>query len=346
VIVKRDASYAQPIEGQVCVVTGGAGLVGSHICDQLVEAGAREVRVIDNLTRGRVDNLEAAFASGRVHLIEGDIRDRELLARVFDGADLVFHQAAIRITRCAQEPRECLEVLVNGTFNVLEACVGAKMKKLVLASSASVYGPADVFPTDEMHHLYNNRTLYGAAKVANEQMARAFNEMYGLPYVALRYFNIYGPRMDVFGVYTEVLVRWLDKLEAGEAPLIYGDGKQTMDFVYIGDIARSNLLAARAPIADAVFNVASGEETSLRELCEAVLRVTGSSVPPTMIPMPSERRGVEVVRRLAGVANAQAELGFEAQVGIDEGLRRFVVWRDAEKRKAAQASAASQGGAS
>jgi len=326
--MKRSPDYAQPIAGQTAVITGGAGLIGSHIADQLIDAGIEKIRIIDDFSRGTMANLEKAMPSGKVEVIEGDIRDVAKLNEVIEGADLVFHQAAIRITRCATENRECLEVLVNGTFNVLEACVKHDIKKLVAASTASVYGPADIFPTDEIHHLYNNRTLYGAAKVAGEQFMRAFNEMHGLPYVGLRYFNVYGPRMDVFGVYTEVLVRWLDRLDQGKAPLIFGDGEQTMDFVFVPDIARANILAARADVADAVYNVARGEETSLKELCAALCRAHGSpDVQPEFMPLPAERRGVEVVRRLAVIENAEREIGFRAEVGLQEGLDRFVAWR-------------------
>ncbi len=329
--MRSDPRYAQPIAGQTALVTGGAGLVGSHICDQLVAAGIGHIRVLDDFSRGRMENLQPAMASGKVEIVRGDLRDVATVDAAVQGCDLVFHQAAIRITRCAQEPRLAMEVLVNGTFNVLEACVKHRVGKLVAASSASVYGPADVFPTGEIHHLYNNRTLYGGCKVANEQMFRAFAEMYDLPYVALRYFNIYGPRMDVFGVYTEVLVRWLDKLDAGEAPLIFGDGQQSMDFVYIGDVARANLLAAQAPVSDAVYNVASGVETSLLQMCHTLVAAAGKpGVQPNFKPMPAERRGVEVVRRLASTDAARRELGFEAAVDLAEGLRHFVAWRNAE----------------
>jgi len=332
--VRTADRYAQPIVGQTALVTGGAGLVGSHICDQLVEAGIGRIRVLDDFSRGRIDNLRSAMASDKVEVLRGDVRDPTTVDGAVQGCDLVFHQAAIRITRCAQEPRVALDVLVNGTFNVVQACVKHKVKKLVAASSASVYGPADVFPTEERHHLYNNRTLYGACKVANEQMLRAFAEMDDLPYVALRYFNIYGPRMDVFGVYTEVLVRWLDRLDAGEPPLIFGDGKQSMDFVYIGDVARANLLAAQAPVSDAVYNVASGVETTLLEMCHTLMVAAGHpGLQPTFKPMPVERRGVEVVRRLASTQKARRELGFEASVDLAEGLRRFIGWRNTELGK-------------
>ncbi len=318
------------------LVTGGCGLIGSTIIDQLLAADpALRVIVLDNLSRGTLLNLEAAMQSGRVELVREDIRNFARIRPYFDGVDGVFHQAAIRITRCAQEPRECLEVLVDGTFNVLSACVEAGVKRLVAASSASVYGMADRFPTDEMHHLYNNRTLYGAAKVANEGMLRSFNDMYGLPYVALRYFNVYGPRMDVFGKYTEVLIRWLDCLDRGEPPKIFGDGKQTMDFVHVEDVARANVLAMQSDASDEVFNVACGEETSLLGLLEALLRATGhGDVQPEFLPT---RAVNPVPRRLADIRKAEKMLGFRARVGLEEGLRQLVAWRREIIRRGARA---------
>jgi UDP-glucose 4-epimerase len=318
------------MEGQRTLITGGAGLVGSHIADQLVRAGAGEVVVLDNFVRGRRANLAWAMANGPVTVVEGDIRDRELLGRVLRGVDVVFHQAAIRITQCAEEPRLAMEVLADGTFNVLEAAVTAGVGKVVAASSASVYGLAEAFPTGERHHLYNNRTLYGAAKAFNEGLLRSFHEMYGLDYVALRYFNVYGPRMDIHGVYTEVLIRWMERIAAGQAPLILGDGSQTMDFVYIEDVARANLAAARADVGDEVFNVASGVETSLNDLAKALLRVMGSDLEPEYGP---ERSVNPVARRLADTSAARGRLGFEANVGLDEGLTKLVAWWQAERRE-------------
>jgi len=264
-------------------------------------ATSEKVVVLDNFIRGRQENLEAALRSDRVQIVQGDIRDSAIVQRCMAGCAYVFHQAAIRITLCAERPRDCIEVMVNGTFNVLEACVQHGVKKVVLASSASVYGMAEQFPTDERHHLYNNRTLYGAVKVANEQIARAFNEMYGLSYVALRYFNIYGPRMDVTGAYTEVFIRWLDCIDRQERPKMFGDGSQTMDFIYISDIARANLLALQSAVTDDVFNVASGRETSLLELWQTLQRVTHAyHLEPEFLP---ERRVNNVRRRLGGATS-------------------------------------------
>jgi UDP-glucose 4-epimerase len=311
------------ITGQRCLVTGGAGTIGSTITDQLVAAGAAEVIVLDNLVRGRRENLAGALASGRVALVEGDIRDRSLVARLMSGIDLVFHQAAIRITQCVTEPRLALEVLVDGTYEVVEAASEAGVTKVVAASSASVYGLAEEFPTPERHHLYDNDTLYGAAKAFNEGLLRSFAAMRGLPHVALRYFNVYGPRMDIHGLYTEVLIRWMERIEAGQPPLILGDGGQTMDFVYTGDIARANLLAAAGEVTGEVFNIGSGTETSLRELAAMLVRVMGRDLEPEFGPA----RGVNgVTRRLADVSLAAERLGWKAEVGLEEGLTRLVSW--------------------
>jgi len=316
-----------PLAGKVVLVTGGAGLIGSHIVDLLVEEGAGEIRVLDNLVRGRRANLARAEARRPIEFLEGDVRDRDAVRRAVAGCDYVFHQAAIRITLCAERPRECVEVLVNGTFNVFEAAVAERVKKVVYASSASVYGAADAFPTDERHHPYNNRTLYGAAKAMNEGVARSFNDMYGLPSVGLRYFNVYGPRMDVTGAYTEVFIRWLDCCDRGVRPQIHGDGSASMDLVYVEDIARANILAMKSDRTDDVYNVASGTETSLLELWQAMQALTGAHhlVPEFHPP----RKVNPVPRRLANPGRARKDLGFRAQVPLEEGLRRLASWRQA-----------------
>jgi UDP-glucose 4-epimerase len=316
------------LQAKRVLITGGAGLVGSHIADQLVLENIPEIIVLDNFVRGRRENLAWAMANGNVRIVEGDLRDTKIMAEVMHGVDLVFHQAALRITQCAEEPRLAVDVLANGTFNVLEAAVAAKVKKVVAASSASVYGLAEVFPTTEKHHPYNNRTLYGAAKVFNEGLLRSFHDMYGLDYVALRYFNVYGPRMDIYGAYTEVLIRWMERIAAGTPPLILGDGGQTMDFVYIEDIARANILAAKSSVTDDVFNVASGVETSLDDLANGLLKVMGSNLKPEYGPA---RKVNAVPRRLAEVGNAKNKIGFEAQVSLEEGLSKLVDWWKASK---------------
>ncbi len=317
---------SRSLEGATVLVTGGAGLIGSHIVDRLIDAGAGEIRVLDNLVRGNRDNLAEAQARRSFSFIEGDVRNRDVVRNAVYGCDYVFHQAAIRITLCAEQPRECMEVLVGGTFNVFEAAVEARVKKVVYASSASVYGAADVFPTDEKHHPFNNRTLYGAAKLMNEGIARSFRDMYGMPSVGLRYFNVYGPRMDVTGAYTEVFVRWLECAEQGRPPQVHGDGSATMDFIYVGDIARANLLAAQSTREDDVYNIASGSETSLLELWQAIQRVTDAHhLQPEFHP---PRKVNPVPRRLADIKRAQKELGFTAEVELDEGLQHLASWRD------------------
>ncbi len=305
------------------LVTGGAGLIGSHITDRLLAEGFEEIVILDNLTRGRKQNLEAALQTGKVKVIEGDIRDVDLVGKAMDGVDIVFHEAAIRITQCAETPRLAHDVLATGTFNVLEAAVAAKVKRVVAASSASIYGQAESFPTREDHHPYGNRTIYGATKTYGEGLLRSFYEMYGLDYVALRYFNVYGPRMDAYGVYTEVMIRWMERLAKGQPCLILGDGAQTMDFVFVTDIARANLRAATSTITDDVFNVASGSETSLTELATALGRVMGVDLPPEYGPA---RKATPVWRRLADIHKAERLIGFKATVTLEEGLRQLVQW--------------------
>ena len=317
------------IEGSRCLVTGGAGTIGSTVVDQLVAAKAAEVVVLDNFVRGRRANLDAATRSGRVRVVEGDILDRELVRSLTTGMDLVFHLAAIRITQCAEEPRLALQVLVDGTYEVVEAAADLGVRKVVASSSASVYGQAVEFPTAEDHHPYANDTFYGAAKTFNEGMLRSFHSMRGLDYVALRYFNVYGPRMDIHGLYTEVLIRWMERISNGESPLILGDGLQTMDFVFTEDIARANLLAAESDATDEVFNIGSQTETSLRELAEALLKVMDAS--GLGLEFGPARAVNGVTRRLADTSSARRRLGWKAEVGLEEGLRRLVGWWRAER---------------
>jgi UDP-glucose 4-epimerase len=314
---------AVKLGGARVLITGGAGLIGSHIADQLVDYGVAEIVVLDNFVRGRRDNLRRVAASGKLQVVEGDIRDSDAVREAMVGIDVVFHQAAIRITQCAEEPRLAVDVLVNGTFEVLDAAVKANVKKVVAASSASVYGLAEIFPTDETHHPYNNRTLYGAAKVFNEGLLRSFNDQYGLDYVALRYFNVYGPRMDVHGAYTEVFIRWMERLAAGNAPLVFGDGTQTMDFVHVRDVARANVLAALAPVSDRVYNIGSGSETSLNTVAGLLAEIMGSA---HGVEHAAARKVNPVPRRLSNTARAARDLGFRAEVPFADGLRELVSW--------------------
>jgi UDP-glucose 4-epimerase len=311
------------LKGKRVLVTGGAGLIGSTIIDQLAGHDVGEIIVLDDFTRGTLANLEVAIERGAVTIVEGDIRDAGTVDAVMDGIDLVFHEAAIRITQCAEDPRLAVEVLVNGAFNVFDAATRAGVGRVVAASSASVYGQAEVLPTTEDHHPWANDTVYGAAKVFNEGLLRSLHRTRGLDYVALRYFNVYGPRMDIHGVYTEVLVRWMERIDGGLPPVIHGDGTQTMDFVHVHDIARANLLAAVAPVCDEVYNVGSGISTSLLELGEALCRVMGVDLQPEFV---GERPNVSVHDRRASTAKAERDLGFVTQLSLDDGLADLVDW--------------------
>jgi UDP-glucose 4-epimerase len=317
------------LKGKRVLVTGGAGFIGSHIVDLLCDEDCTEIVALDNMVRGRPENLTHARAKGPVRLVHGDIRDSKLMASLVKATDIVFHQAALRITHCAAEPRLAMEVMVQSTFDLLELSVQYEVEKVVAASSASVYGMADDFPTTEHQHPYDNRTLYGAAKSFNEGLLRTFNEMYGLNYVAFRYFNVYGERMDVHGRYTEVLIRWMERLEAGQAPIIFGDGRQTMDFVHVRDVARANILGAKADVSDEVFNVASGTETSLLQLAQSLTSVMARS--KLSLEFAPERSVNPVSRRLASTAKAERLLGFRAGVPLQEGLCDLVDWWRAER---------------
>lgn len=323
----------QDIKGSKVFITGAAGFVGSHIADLLLERGAAKVVGLDNLVRGSLDNVERAQATGRFELVQGDVRDRALVARLTEGCDYVFHEAALRITACAANPREGHEVMMDGTFNVLEACVEKKVKKLVVASSASVYGEPDLQPIDETA-AYNNRTLYGAAKIALEHYCRAFNDMYGLPYVALRYFNLYGPRMDMTGVYTEVMVRWMDRIDEGKPPIVFGKGDAAMDFTFISDVARANVMALESDASDVWLNVATGIDTSLLDLAKLMLDLMGR--PDLGLEFAEERKVNPVKRRQGGTKKAKELLGFTSEVDLRAGLRQLIAWRR-EKKKAGSA---------
>jgi UDP-glucose 4-epimerase len=320
------------ITDSTIVVTGGAGLIGSTTIERLLRHHQpKRIVVFDNFSRGTRMNLVAALADPRVVIVEGDIRDRGAVGDVMAGADAVIHMAALRITACAADPRVAFDVMCGGSFNVVEAARKQGVRKVIAGSTASVYGMADEFPTTETHHPYNNRTWYGVSKVMLEGLLRSYNDMYGLPYVALRYFNVYGPRMDIHGKYTEVLVRWMERLDAGEPPLILGDGTQTMDFVYVDDVAQANIDALTSDVSDDVFNVATGVETSLNELAALLSRVMGVSRGPEY----REERNVNPVsRRLASTVKARRMIGFTASVSLEEGLTRLVEWWRAQRVRA------------
>jgi UDP-glucose 4-epimerase len=312
-----------PLSGARVVVTGGAGNVGSHIVDATIAAGAREVVALDALVRGVPANLGAALKTGKASLRELDIRDREAVAASIAGADVVFHQAALRWTRCQESPRECQEVMVDGTFNVLEAAAAAKAKHVVLASSAVVYGDPEVLPMHEDQPL-NGTTFYGSMKVANEQLARAFAQLHGVHTTTLRYFNVYGPRMDVRSRFVEVMVRWLNLIDEGKPLTLFGDGSSSVDFVYVGDVVRANLLACETDRPTAIVNVCSGVETKMRDLAALLLKLTGSSAGMEFKPQP---RGGLPARRVGDPTRARELLGFEARTSLEDGVRKLIEWR-------------------
>jgi UDP-glucose 4-epimerase len=315
------------LRGKRLLVIGGAGLIGSHLVDELLKTDAGEIVVYDNFARGTHANLAAALRDPRVRVFEagGDICQPDILSAAMQGAHGVFHLAALWLLQCHEFPRAAFDVNIAGTFNVLEACQQHRVERLVYSSSASVYGDAVEEPMTESHP-FNNKNFYGATKIAGEAMARAFHFRYGLNYVGLRYMNVYGPRQDYKGAYIAVIMKMLDALDRGEGPTILGDGTEAFDFVAVRDCAIANVCAMRASTADRFYNVGTGRRTSLKELAERLIALTGSTKPISYAP----RDQATLVRnRIGSPKLAKADLGFEAQVGLDEGLKELIEWRRA-----------------
>lgn len=314
------------------MVIGGAGLIGSHTVDQLLQEDVGEIVIYDNFCRGTRDNLTAALKDPRVKVFEigGDICQSDILAAALKGADGVFHFAALWLLQCHEFPRSAFDVNIRGTFNVIEACVQQGVKRLVYSSSASVYGDAMEEPMTE-DHPFNNTNFYGATKVAGEQMCRSFYHRYGLNYAGLRYMNVYGPRQDYRGAYIAVIMKILDAIDDNKAPTIYGDGSQAYDFVYVGDCARANVLAMKAEAVDRFYNVGTGVRTSIKELVDMVIELTQFRLAPRYEPA-----GLTFVKnRIGSPKRAQAELGFSSQVDLRDGLQKLITWRAERKRQAA-----------
>ncbi len=309
------------IKNSKILVTGGAGFIGSHIVDALVKKDVKEVIVFDNFSRGKKENLKQALTSGKVKIFKGDIRNPSQLKKVIKGVDYVFHEAALRLLECEDKPREAMETNIIGTFNVCETCVNANVKKIIAGSSSSIYGDGSYFPTDE-NHSFNNYSFYGATKVADEQLFRAFWKKYGLDYVAFRYFNVYGPRMDFRSAYITVIMNFLNKIEKGEPPVIFGDGSATIDLVYIADIIKANILALKSNVTNEVFNVSSEKETSLKELLDIILKITGSNLSPVY-----QQKGSKLATRSFGCSKKIKKiLGFKPKIPLEEGLRKVIAW--------------------
>ena len=324
----RTAKKSMDIRGKRLVVIGGAGLIGSYLVDRLTREDVGEIVVYDNFARGTRENLEDAVKDPRVRVYEvgGDICQTDILDAALKGADGVFHLAALWLLQCHEFPRAAFDVNVAGTFNVLEACVANNVKRLVYSSSASVYGDAVEEPMTE-DHPFNNRNFYGATKIAGEAMATAYHHRYGLPLVGLRYMNVYGPRQDYQGAYVAVIMKILDRIGAGQRPIVYGDGSQAYDFVHVTDCAEANLCAMKANTVDAFYNVGTGTRTTIKELATLLLNLTGSNQ-----EIQYEPGGLSFVKNRIGCPKKAArEIGFTATVSLPEGLRRVVKWRAGHK---------------
>jgi UDP-glucose 4-epimerase len=321
------------IRGKSVLVIGGAGLIGSHVVDELLQEDVRHVIVFDNFARGTRENLHDALADSRVRIFEagGDILQSDVLAAAVKESDMVVHLAALWLLQCYDYPRSAFDVNIRGTFNVLEACRDHGVERLVYSSSASVYGDAVEIPMTE-DHPFNNRTFYGATKIAGEAMCRAFNDRYGLNYVGLRYMNVYGARQDYKGTYIAVIMKMLDRIDAGLPPILYGDGSQAYDFIYVSDCASANVCALKSDATDRFYNVGSGTRTSLRELAEMILELTGSS-----LTIQYEPQGKTfVTNRIGSTGLAERDLGFRTTIELRDGLERLIAWRSAHKELVAE----------
>lgn len=317
------------LAGKRLMLVGGAGLVGSHIVDQLVSEPVAEIVIVDNFVRGTRDNLAKAAKSPKMRVVEASMTDRDRLRREIDGIDGVFLLASLWLGECVSDPRSAWEVNTLGTWNVVEASRAAGVKRIVYSSSASVYGNAVVTPMTEEHPL-DNRTTYGATKIANEQMLRAIYEQHKLPYISMRYMNIYGPRMDYEGTYVSVIMKVLDRIFAGERPVVFGDGCQVYDFIHVRDAARANILGMQAECADEHFNVGMGVGTSINELVHMLLELTGSTL---QIEYRPEAESF-VTHRIGSTDKAERLLGFRASIPLREGLKSVVEWRIAQRTSA------------
>jgi UDP-glucose 4-epimerase len=310
------------------LVIGGGGFIGSHIVDQLTQTDAKEILIYDNFSRGSHENLKQALKDPRVKIFPhgGDILQTDILDRAMEGIDGVFHLAALWILQCHEYPRSAFDVNIQGTFNVIEACIKHKVKRVVYSSSASVYGDALEIPMTE-NHPYNNFTFYGATKIAGEHMFKSLGKRYGLDWVGLRYMNVYGPRQDYKGAYTAVMMKILDRLDVGEPPIVYGDGSQQYDFITVEDTAHSNLCAMKSEASGSCYNVGRGIGTTIRELSELLVKLYGASS-----PIHYEPAGLTfVTNRIGSTENAKRDLGFTWKDDLENGLKKLIAWRKADQ---------------
>jgi UDP-glucose 4-epimerase len=316
------------LSGQRVLVIGGAGFIGGFVVTELLKEDVAEVVIFDNFTRGTHDNIAAARRDPRCRVFPfgGDIRDTDILDQAVRGADYVFHLAAMWLLHCKDFPRAAFHTNIEGTFNVLEACVRNKVKKLVYSSSASVYGDAVEVPMTE-DHPFNNRNFYGATKIAGEAMCTAYNDRYGLPIVGLRYMNVFGPGQDQHAVYTGVIPIMLNKIEQNEAPVINGDGSQAYDFIYVEDVARCNVRAAVSPVTMGYYNVGTEVQTTVRELCDLILRMKHSPLQVVYKPYSADDARQFVKNRIGSRQLAEKDLGFRYKYSLREGLQKLIDWR-------------------
>ena len=317
------------IRGKKLLVIGGAGLIGSHTVDALLKEDVGEVIVYDNFVRGRMENLAQARQDPRfkVHNIGGDILQTDILEAAMQSVDGVFHLAALWLLQCHEFPRSAFEVNVHGTFNVMEACTKAGVQRLVYSSSASVYGDALSEPMTE-DHPFNNKNFYGATKICGEAMLRSFHHRYDLNYVGLRYMNVYGPKQDYQGAYIAVIMKMLDAIDRGESPTILGDGSEAFDFVAVEDCAQANVCAMKSSATDSFYNVGTGIRTSLKQLAELLLELSGSLKPINYAP----RSQATLVRNRIGCPKkASTEIGYTSAIELREGLQRLIDWRASHK---------------
>jgi len=311
------------IKGSTIFITGGAGFIGSYLTEELLRHQPKKIIILDNLIRGSFENMKSFINNPLVEFIEGDIRDSALLEKCIAGSDYVFHMAALRINACAANPQDGFEVMLQAKFNLANLCVKHKVKKVIYSSSASVYGLAQNFPTPETDNPYNNQTFYGGAKLWGEQLFRSYKFMYDLNYVALRYFNVYGPRMDTDGKYTEVMIKWLDCVRDKTQPAIFGDGTDSMDFVHVKDVAHANVLALLADVTDEAFNVGDQVETNLKQMLDLLLKVNNADLKPVHKPANSVN---PVSRRLADITKAKKLLGYTPAISLEQGLKELSAW--------------------
>lgn len=311
------------------LVIGGAGFIGSHLVKQLLNTDAGEIIIYDNFTRGKRENITESLADNRCYIYPfgGDVRETDILNDAMQGVDYVFHLAAMWLLHCKDYPRTAFDVNVNGTFNVLEACVKSNVKKLIYSSSASVYGDAVEVPMTESHP-FNNKNFYGATKISGEAMCTAYNDRHDLEVIGLRYMNVYGPGQDQHAVYSGVVPIMLNKIDANEAPVINGDGSQAYDFIYVEDVAKANICALQSSVTYGFYNVGTEVQTSVKELCNTILELKDSSLEVTYKPYSEDDSRALVQNRIGSAKKASDEIGFDYGISLKDGLSKLIKWRD------------------